>query len=181
MRTLRTFVAVVTFLVIGAGAPGAASPQHGDASPRGDGIKVHGSWTIELTNPDGSVAGTHSFENALLNQGAEVLATLLGGATGRGTWAVQVGTPIGGQAPCRNGVCLFTEDRGEVTVELTSNGQAVKLSATTTATQDGDISLVTSNHTLGNRSFVFSQRTLATPIHVVAGQGIAVSVVFSFS
>jgi hypothetical protein len=32
-----------------------------------------------------------------------------------------------------------------------------------------------------NQSFVFSQRTLATPIHVVSGQSITVSVVFSFS
>jgi hypothetical protein len=42
-----------------------------------EGIKVHGHWTIELRDPDGTIAGHHEFKNALVNQGAQALAALL--------------------------------------------------------------------------------------------------------
>ena len=152
-----------------------------------DGVKVHGHWTIELKNPDGSVAAHHEFENALVNQGARVLATLLQGNAPRGFWLVQLGAATGG-GPCGPNAtpCFLTEpgypiQRALLSVDLMANGEAVKLSGSVTADLDGDIALVTTTQAIGNQSFVFSQRTLAAPIHVVAGQSISVSVVFSFS
>jgi len=187
MRTRLTLVLALTMILAAVASPAAAqSADHAGPRVPGDGIKVHGHWTIELTNPDGTVAARHEFENALLNQGARVLATLLQSNTPRGFWLVQVGTPTGGPCGPNATPCFLSESGSPVsgaalTIELMSNGEAVRLRGTATAGLDGDISVVTTNQFIGNQSFVFSQRTLATPIHVVSGQSITVSVVFSFS
>jgi hypothetical protein len=54
------------------------------------GIKVHGSWTIEVTNPDGTVAEHREFENALTNQGAIFLAQVMGRAKSVGAWEIYI-------------------------------------------------------------------------------------------
>src|SRR4029079_731893 len=75
MRTARTLVAAMTLMFATAGFPAAISPGQESASRRPDeGIKANGHWTIELRDPDGTVAAHHEFENALVNQGAQVLA-----------------------------------------------------------------------------------------------------------
>jgi hypothetical protein len=48
-----------------------------------EGIKVHGHWTIDVRNPDGTLATHNEFENALTPGGANILATEMGGF-----WAV---------------------------------------------------------------------------------------------
>jgi hypothetical protein len=188
MRIRHALVCALT-LMLAAFAVSAAAQSDEHSTPRvpGDGIKVHGHWTIELTNKDGTIAAHHEFENALLNQGARVLATLLHGNTPRGLWLLQIGNP-NGSGPCGpNSTPCFLAEPGyaiptpPLTVELMANGESVRLSGTTTADHDADVSLVTSTQVIGNASFVFSQRTLAAPIHVVSGQSITVSVVFSFS
>jgi hypothetical protein len=189
MRTAHTLVVAMTLMFAAAGSPAGMTPEQESAARRPDeGIKVHGHWTIELRNPDGSIAGRHEFQNALVNQGAQVLATLLQSNSPRGLWIVQVGTATG-SGPCApgSGICLLGEagvpfnTAGTVSVSLTSNNQALKLSGSLTAGQDGDIGVVTTNQIAGNQSFVFSQKTLPAPLHVVAGQTVAVSVVISFS
>jgi hypothetical protein len=189
MRTARTLVVAMTLMFATAGAPAATSPAQESAAHRPDeGIRVHGHWTIELRDPDGRMAAHHEFENALVNQGAQVLARLLQSNSPRGLWIVQAGTPSGG-GPCTpgSGICLLAEpgvsfnSAGAISVALQPNSEALKLSGTVTAGQDGDIGVVTTNQITGTQSFVFSQRTLAAPIHVVAGQTVAVSVVISFS
>jgi hypothetical protein len=187
MRTRNLLVLSLTLtLAMLAGPAVAQTDDHSSPRVPGDGIKVHGHWTIELTNPDGTLAARHEFENALLNQGARVLATLLQSNSPRGFWLVQVGTPTGGPCGPNATPCFLSEPGSQIsgaalTIELMANGEAVRLRGTATAGLDGDISLVTTNQFIGNQSFVFSQRTLATPIHVVSGQSITVSVVFSFS
>ncbi len=49
-------------------------------APRGtgEGIQIHGQWTIEIRNRDGSVARHLEFENSLVGDGPAVLALLLG-------------------------------------------------------------------------------------------------------
>jgi len=45
---------------------------------RREGIKVHGHWTIEIHNPDGTLADRREFENSLSQStGAQILAGLL--------------------------------------------------------------------------------------------------------
>lgn len=43
-----------------------------------EGIKVHGHWTIEIRNPDGSLASHSEFENSLADSGKWHLAGILG-------------------------------------------------------------------------------------------------------
>ena len=42
--------------------PAEPAPEEGDGS--NEGIQVHGHWTIEVTNPDGSLASRTEFERA---------------------------------------------------------------------------------------------------------------------
>lgn len=42
-----------------------------------EGIKVHGHWTIDIKNPDGSLASHHEFENALVQSGQTALSSVL--------------------------------------------------------------------------------------------------------
>ncbi len=55
-----------------------------------EGVKVHGYWTIDVTNPDGSLAEHREFENSLTNQGAIFLAQVMGRAKSVGAWDLYV-------------------------------------------------------------------------------------------
>jgi hypothetical protein len=73
--------------------PGAAQTQWVSQTPAGGpqaGIKVHGHWTIEVRNPDGSLASHHDFENMLGPNGAQALARLLGRFAVAGEWHISL-------------------------------------------------------------------------------------------
>jgi hypothetical protein len=67
----------------------------------GEGIQVHGWWTIEVRNRDGSVAKHVEFENALISIGPSVLAGLLSGNLVAGSWQLYVS---GSPSPCSTGI-----------------------------------------------------------------------------
>jgi hypothetical protein len=71
------------------------------AKGRGEGITVHGHWTIQVKNPDGKVVQTADFENSLISRaggGSTLLAELLYGISTPGGWEVDLD---GGAAePC---------------------------------------------------------------------------------
>ena len=58
------------------------------ASGPNEGIKVHGRWVIEVTNPDGSVAERREFNNALV--GGAHLSALLARTSSVGRWAIDL-------------------------------------------------------------------------------------------
>ncbi len=65
----------------------------------GEGIQVHGHWTIEVKDPDGKVAVHREFENSLFGggNGASVLSSVLLGSAAIGGFQVLLGeTPTGG-------------------------------------------------------------------------------------
>jgi hypothetical protein len=66
---------------------------------------------------------------------------------------------------------------------LGTSGAALTIDGDFVATFDGQINFVQSGAILNNSagSHVFSERTLATPIQVAAGQRVYVRVTFSFS
>lgn len=66
-----------------------------DASHQG--IKVHGHWTIEVKNPDGTVVTHREFENSIQASGTAALSSLLVGNQALGPWQVDL---IGSPQPC---------------------------------------------------------------------------------
>lgn len=86
----------------------AATEKKAEAAPKpaaeeakkkgsGEGIQVHGHWTIEVKDPDGKVATHREFENSLTSGGASILADLLLGYAVNGGFSVSLNeTPTGG-------------------------------------------------------------------------------------
>jgi hypothetical protein len=75
-------------------------------APRGsgEGIQVHGWWTIEIRNRDGSVDRHVELENALVNDGPALLTALLTGTSVAGSWALAVS---GDPGPCGSGAACW--------------------------------------------------------------------------
>lgn len=71
------------------GQPGATTGQEAvlaSAEGAGEAIKVHGHWTIEIREPDGSVASRHEFHNWF--EGDELLAQILTRQGTVGLWQI---------------------------------------------------------------------------------------------
>jgi hypothetical protein len=71
-----------------------------------EGVKVHGHWTIEVRNPDGSVVTHREFENSLGLSGGSSLVAVLSRGVSVGFWKITLSdlntaNPIG---PCTNSV-----------------------------------------------------------------------------
>lgn len=188
-------------------SPAAGSPQGGVPQ---EGIKVHGHWTIEVRNADGTVAEVRDFENALTSSGSAALSNFLGRTRSVGGWlitlygggpvttgAFQTGpgiyqgiiSEIGGQ-DANSGPGYFAT----LTVNAPSTGVnagKLVLSGTATAQLDGDIRVVSTSVTaLPNTQvpaaaygglYSFTSTNLAAPITLLAGQQVLVTVVISFS
>lgn len=72
-------------------------------SKSNEGIKVHGHWTIEVRNPDGSFVARREFENSLVAQSGPLgLANVLGRVHSVGLWQIAIGNPynVGMPQPC---------------------------------------------------------------------------------
>jgi hypothetical protein len=95
---MRIRIAVLVAIVMASGVV--------PAWAQGDGIKVRGQWTITITNPDGTVASRHEFDNALAVQGQVALVELMARTTRLAAWRVR----LGGLTTCPNVLCTLTED-----------------------------------------------------------------------
>jgi hypothetical protein len=182
-----------------------AFAQEPPAQVGAQGIKVHGRWTIDVRNEDGTLAAHYEFDNALQTGGAQVLAGLLGSAYKQiNYWQViLVGPNFGG--PCdfqgRPGPCNLTQHvgsgaagLGELTLNLPLNvvgapSGTIELNGLMRAVHGDSISSVRSALYVcvdascpgGYRVFNFSLHDLATAIPIAANQVFEVKVVFSFS
>jgi hypothetical protein len=155
------------------------------AYAQGDSIKVHGAWTIELRNPDGTVAARHQFNNALVPQGGGFLARLLGGTQTVTEWAVTLSSRVG-ETVCAPASCFLRQNPAAgqpgLTVEVPATGPNAGLlvmRGTVTADTTGIIQSVVTQQV--QAQLPFSEKFLAPTIPVTAGQVITVTVVFSFS
>lgn len=76
-------IAFITLLAVGTGCAWISPPSQTTS----DGIKVHGDWTITITNPDGTVASVQEFSNELhpisndRGNGPAIMTALLAGET----------------------------------------------------------------------------------------------------
>jgi hypothetical protein len=124
-------------------------------------VSVHGHWTIEVMNPDGTLADRREFDNAFYTtSGREFLVRLLARQTSVGGWSIRLlGNPTSqGAFPDESGARTF----GGIIAESTSletlpnlfktltvsaptsgdNAGKLVLSGTATAQVDGNIGFV---------------------------------------
>jgi hypothetical protein len=124
------------------------SPQSNGAPA--EAITVHGHWTIDVRNPDGSLVTHNEFENELANP--RVLAMILTRSFTIGSWEVYV-MPNNSGTPCgfygNTGLpaaCRLTESAQGTTMfpTLTVNNvdNKIVLSGTATAAMNGSIGKV---------------------------------------
>jgi|SRR5688572_9286089 len=193
-RGARVLSVMLAVFLGTAAAGGAAEPGHGAPA---DGIKVHGHWTIEVRNPDGSLVSHHEFENALMPAGARNLARFLGRVNSPGLWSVLL---LSLADPPLSPYSIMSENRhldptgGELTVSVPTSGpnqDKLVLSGSFTSPDVRTLLRVNCDVTLcptgspacqsGTLTSNFTVRELATQIPVRTGQIVQVTVVFSFS
>jgi hypothetical protein len=185
--------ALIASMLLG-GLPSARAQQKGLAEGQktakvkssggpNEGIKVHGHWTIDIRNPDGSLSCHFEFENAMVDGGSLLTGLLNGGAVTR--WRIELdGTAGVSNAPCSgNSGCLVDATQG---FAPGAPGQRLfQLQGTVTANQTGRIERVSTqwlNSTVSTGG-TFTQKTL-DPVDqkaIVNGQIIQVTVQISFS
>ncbi len=177
------------------GRPGPA-PSNASPAPQGgpqEGVKVHGHWTIEVRDPDGTLVTRREFENLLRDTGAQTLARTLGRKISVGLWRVLI------QGPCAGG-CTIAETAtspSPLTVNVPTSGDNANklvLDGTTNASLNAAATAVFTFYlqcpnttppsapcTTGAFS-TFTSFTLPPPgVSVQEGQQIKVTVVFTFS
>jgi hypothetical protein len=171
-------------------------------------VTVHGQWTIEVRNPDGTLVERRDFQNALVADGAGNLARVLARSERAGRWAVA----LSGVGPCATtaGValeCFVAEvpiprdpgpplpDPSYLFYTLTSSvptsgpnlGRLVLVGHATATSSDSGL-LINKVATWQNTCALpagacsgsqFSEKSIP-PLAVVKGQIIQVKVVFSF-
>ena len=179
-----------------------ASAQHESGGKAGgDGIKVHGHWTIDVRNPDGTLASHNEFENALRGDfGAPALARLLTRDHRLSSWQIQLNSG-GNDGPCSEqgqpARCHIYEPGTLIqapsaefptlalrTIQSQPGGpfDLVEVTGNVTVTFAQPIYLVMTAMLFGSEVMPFSERSLApTGIQVAVGQTIYVKVTFSFS
>ena len=200
-------VAVVALSVAIAALP--AQSQSKSAEAQQDTIKVHGHWTIEIRNLDGSVASHHEFENSLFKGDGDIfLASILSRTMSNGTWSIGLESSSNSTNPCKSSSgptqCDILEPNGNVlsgeegfpnlTVQLANSKNQVLLSGSATSTNGGQISSVSTYVSACPSSMAptscgqsasgihrLTIHSLTTPITVQAGQSINVTVTISFS
>ena len=75
-----------------------------------EGIKVHGHWTIDVKNPDGTLAQHHEFENSFQPGGSIAIIQLITGIAIPGDMGIGVTSPTGQTPPCgpsQQSICLM--------------------------------------------------------------------------
>ncbi len=173
---------------------GGAAPQ---ASGPSEGIQVHGDWTIDIVNADGSLDRTVEFSNALTSSGEGQLSGFLAGTSTPGGWFIALnGSSSNG--PCStaspsSGTCDLDATATVGGSTGASRGQLF-LTGEVTAENDGEIADVGTYAAFCSPSVApadctdttslgapFTQKTLTAAETVSAGQSIQVEVVISFT
>ena len=136
-----------------------ADMEVNEAKPTGgphEGVKVHGHWTIDVRNPDGTLASHRDFENSLQSSGAADLVGSLSRSSVTGLWLVVLAGSASAPSPCNNpstGFCLMAEpteapgtfDSRNLAFSVPTTGPnsgKIVLTGSLTATASGAIALV---------------------------------------
>ena len=173
-----------------------------------EGIKVHGHWTIDIRQPDGTLATHREFENSLITvvpssnlnyqSGNLLLASILRDPQpSAGSWYIVLGADVGVQSPCDEsftgrvspfgGEITYNTQAACVVPAYASNGGSGQtiLNGTTYANHSGTIAQVLTTRTVTNTSpdlYVFTGAILSERItQITIDQVIQVKVTISFS
>jgi hypothetical protein len=87
---------VLTLLVALTGMVVACGQANEAEESSGGGIQVHGHWTVTITDPDGTTASVHEFDNEMTAFGPSLLTALLAGQTqvkSHQLWIIGSGSP----------------------------------------------------------------------------------------
>lgn len=203
VRPRARVVSVLLAVVLGWSAGGRAAEPAGGAQP--EGIKVHGHWTINIRNSDGTLAAHHEIQNALVpvGGGEQLLAGMLARLFDHPVWQVTL-MGSGSTQPCdketgTTSPCMIveppsgrsgTEYSKNLTVRFNDKPVGTfALSGSVAAANDSIIGQVTSEWEAQDfirgmthhGKFTEKQFGGTSPISVRQGQIIQVTVVFSFS
>ena len=211
-------VAVVAALALGlafglAGGQEQSTPlAQGGAAPGGginEGVQVHGHWTLEVRDPDGSLVSRHEFENALGDLGESALARVLTGWETAGHWEIylkndplsgspfrdEVGDPANGfivDPSCNcSGVpwrfCNLNESFNFSTSVITLTGWAqaqadgnISSVQTVAYTCQSNVSPSQCNCSNWFAGYQFTNTTLPQPVELAANQWVTATVNISF-
>jgi hypothetical protein len=185
------------------------SPERESNGGQKEGIKVHGHWTIEVRNPDGTLAKRQEFENSLISDGAKQLLRVLARQQTVGEWSIIFQGHFDTDRTCLSGgspvACQLVEVNSQTQalpwifktlVASWSQSDPLKfvLSGSATAAKAGNVftvftRMVTCNPDVlpancsSNAQFLtnFTFRELPQAIDVAAGQIIQITVAISFS
>jgi len=152
----RRVLAVVAVMGLVLASCGGAGPEI--ASGPSEAIQVHGDWTIDVFNTDGTLDQHHEFSNALTSTGEQLLAGLISRESAPGLWHIDLFGNLEEANPCLNQfdtpvACRITEVGGpgdpgftsfDLVVELVPTSVA-RLSGSVTAGRDGTIGNVRSH------------------------------------
>jgi hypothetical protein len=222
IATVRISLALGVLLLVGAATADAEetrsiarasepepAPSESGVGPV-EGIRVHGQWTIEVRDPDGTLVERREFENALVGSGEAALMNVLGRVWSIGGWRVVF--PQAAGSICDDGAggpffCYIGENTDPDTNSWTfktltvgvsaSQPYEVVLNGSLVAQRDGDITTVQTKNLMCEDNAVapascpgdpgaivahsMTSTTLATPVPVLNGQQVQVNVVISFS
>ncbi len=175
-----------------------------------EGIKVHGHWTIEVKNPDGTLAERREFDNSLTSIGGQTLSRVMGRLDSVGMWQIQlfghstaeyafmnassnptpgfiVESSYPGNSPNTFKTLTVTVPTSETNVDK------LVLSGTATAQRDGNINSVLtyvsklsastppSSTYISGTAVEFTHTVLPTAVNLITGQQVMVTVVINFS
>lgn len=210
-----TIVALMLVFVVvlsdteGTKSPAASTKEIASAagSPA-ESIAVHGHWTMEVRNPDGTLVERRDFDNAITPTGKHIPAQILGRQWSVGGWNITAGFVVPSESPfmeprASGRDCEIVEPSytathpwvfKNLTVSVPSSGEDIKitLSGTAIAQRDGKINRVgtslnkisksnpPSSTYFGGMSS-FTRTTLDDVVNVSAGQSITFTVVIGFS
>jgi hypothetical protein len=145
-----------------------------------EGIKVHGHWTIDVRDPDGTLVTHREFENSLQRDGAFFLAGCLANGCSKQNWSIRLSVStaaICASQPTASNLhwCYYA-----VTPSLVSTGAgstSVVMSVTLTA-EGGGSAINGVDTTIGSQ---FTGTGISSSMSIAAQQIVQVTVAISFS
>jgi hypothetical protein len=168
---------------------------------------VEGHWKLTVKNPDGRIVLVRSFHNAP-TQANQAIATILARVYSPGYWFIQLNSTTANPACVNAGNptgCSIMDPNDNSALSSAANSfktlttsasgyqQTITLNGSMTAQRNGEVDRVSTNLPVCDRTIApatacalsafwpFTEKTLASPISLVTGQQLLVTVTLTFT